>query len=92
MLFGKYLMLTFDKKWKPTSNFKRSWDGQLWQEIFDSLLNIPHLPVFQRDDSLLNSIKLKLEGKLENLKENELQRLLFEQERIIESERKVKIK
>lgn len=63
MLFGKVINTTWDDKVKLTNNFKRYWQKELWEELFNVLLNsrsMGSLPIIDR----LRDCRSKLENRL----------------------------
>ena len=43
MLHGAYMEAIFDErsqKWRPNQPFKRYWQSALWEELFDTVMNI----------------------------------------------------
>lgn len=71
MLFGKYIstMKDSDGMYKLTSNFKRYWQKDLWEEVFNVLLNPKFhgtLPIM----SIIEDVQTKLSSRLEEICES----------------------
>lgn len=63
MLFGKVITTAWDDKLKLTNNFKRYWQKELWEELFNVLLNSKSLGSLPIVDQLRNC-RSKFENRL----------------------------
>jgi checkpoint serine/threonine-protein kinase len=87
LLYGKHLEIrkTDNNKWRPTDSLKRYWQQDLWQEIFDSLLNVDEFGTKMGSrSSSLRCLRRKIDAYLASEKtQQKLRFLLSRQGRIL---------
>lgn len=91
LLFGTHMEIHYDastKRWKPRKPLRRYWKKDLWNEFFDTLLNLDEVSqtaLGSRPGSL-RDLRRKLEAHVMS-RRSELESLLRHQSRILPSQR-----
>jgi checkpoint serine/threonine-protein kinase len=91
LLFGTHLEVEEDhssRRWKPRKPLRRYWQKEIWQEVFDTLLNLDEVTgnaIGSRSRSL-RSLRTMIEDHLSD-RGRELESLLRHQARILPSSR-----